>query len=166
LLTRCKTSNFEKISIDKSSILKIAVNRADYQSNYRLFYDSFHWRSYFDHIKNEIFVTRKLESENINNKENFMFFEDALTPCTSNSNELFMEHSSLIPSIDLAIKLGGKDILLIADNNVDNINFLKEVFEPEINKTIQEFREYANIYQFSKGNFNLPVKSIEEFTKE
>lgn len=162
ILTRVETSTEEKTLVNQSKLFKLAVNTANYKADLRLFHDSQYWQMYLDNYP-ETLVTRAKESLLIPDHARFIFYNDALEPCTENKEELYFEQSSLICSIDFAIKLGFTDILLVADNNVDNINFTKDLFESEINRIIKRFTPYANIYQFSDGNFDLPVMSVGKF---
>lgn len=170
ILTRVETSEKVKALVNSSKLFKIAVNRADYEANARLFHDAHHWRSYL-HYK-ELLVTRLYNSVGKvftplemtdEEKSRFLFYDDCFRANTKRKDKLYFACSSLIPAIDLAIKLNSKEILLIADGNVGTSGFLPQLFIPQMNIAFKKLRKHANIYMFQKGFYDLPVMSIKEF---
>lgn len=167
ILTRVETTAEVKTLVNKSNILKIAVNRAEYKAHIRVFHDAHHWQSYLDYP--EFLVTRVLNSvtdcvmteevpKELHNR--FCFYADSER---FQINKLLMIGCSLTPAIDLAIKLGSKEILLIADGDVGTSGFVPEIFIPEMNRAFKKLRKHANIYMFQKGFYDLPVMNIREF---
>lgn len=72
---------------------------------------------------------------------------------------LYFNGGSLIPAVDLAIRLGKTDILLIADNKVYSDDFQRHSRE-----AISKLKAYAKIYCFkADNNFNLPYKRLKDF---
>ena len=66
--------------------------------------------------------------------------------------------STIIAGIEYLISKGFNEILIIGDNKVNSADF-----RDEVNKAMDKIKHKAKIYQYSKGNFNLEVKSIKEF---
>lgn len=75
------------------------------------------------------------------------------------TQELFYYGGSIIPAVDLAIKLGATEILLIADNTVHY-----DEFQETIKKSIGKLKAYCDLFCFkAQNNFNLPFKDLAEF---
>lgn len=166
VLTRCNTISEEDIQLIQSSdIFKICVNNAEYNCNYRLFHDYSHYANFVKYFPEPLITSyhalQCVEKTAIQKTNRFvMFYNTSDIVNSKNSNELFFSTGSIIPSIDYCIKQGYKDIILVADNNVYSDNF-----KTKINEAISKLTKHSNIYQFSNGNFNLPVKSIKEFIR-
>lgn len=78
--------------------------------------------------------------------------------------EITFKGSTIIACIEYLISENFDEILLIADNSVH-----QEWFKERIKKEIENILEkYSNIkiFQYSNGNFNLPVMSVQKFIKE
>ncbi len=72
--------------------------------------------------------------------------------------------STIIAAIEYLISCEYDEILLIADNTVH-----QEWFKNRVNKeldSIVEQNSKVKIYQFTKGNFNVETKSINDFISE
>lgn len=162
--------NEEQELINNTNIFKIAVNHVLVKNaEYRIFHDHQHFIWYCGEwwkkdgkfngnklITNQLakpLLTKLGYHHSIN-----MFYKTVSKPNTPNKDELFMWNGTLIPAIDLCIKKNFEEILLIANNQVYH-----DGFRTEINKAIERLKEFANIYQCSKGNFNLNIKNIKEF---
>ena len=64
---------------------------------------------------------------------------------------------TITTAIDYAIKLGCKDILLIADNTVHSKDF-----QDCVNTGIIELAKHCNLYKWTKdGNFPIPYKKYK-----
>lgn len=143
ILTYAPVTAKEKDLINNSNILKIAINSAPYKSDYRVVND----------VESIPYLLINFEEQII---------VRAIDPTVSDNTRVIYNHNlymyggTITAGIDFAIKQGAKDILLIADNTV----YTKK-HQDNINKGIEHFR--ADIYQYSKGNFNLPVKKIKDF---
>jgi hypothetical protein len=156
ILTRCPVSDDDRAFVNQSNVLKIAVNRADFKADYRLFADWFHWQDYLKYP--EKLITRN-KSE-ITNKDKFLFYE--FSGIKTDKEDLYFAHTSLIPAIDFAAKiLKATEILLVADNKIKDDYGFTEAAETGINESLKLFN--ANLYQFSNGNFNLKTKTIKDF---
>lgn len=150
--------------LERSNINKIAVNKVDVKSNVRIFLDCHHWKDYL-HFEEQL-ITRGTNEIPKKYRDRFLFFKQVKKPCTECGKELFCFPSSLGSAIDLAYKLGTKELLLVADNNIieDNIYFYNGFME-QTKKIVYFYKTKMNIYQFSNGNLNILVKTIEEFVK-
>lgn len=68
--------------------------------------------------------------------------------------------ATIIAAIEYLISKNYKNILIIGNNNVNSAEF-KNLVKTEIDK----LQNFAQIYQYSNGNFNLPQMSVSEFCK-
>lgn len=161
ILTRVETTAEVKALVNNSNIVKIAVNHADYIADYRIFNDWGYWRSFLCYP--EKMYTNSIAKLPEKYKDRFSLFTLSNRPNTKDKNKLYMQSSSLTLAIDFAIKLGAKDILLIADGDVGTSGFLPQLFIPQMNIAFKKLRKHANIYMFQKGFYDLPVMSIKEF---
>ena len=66
--------------------------------------------------------------------------------------------STIIAAVDYLISKNYDEILIVGDNRVNTGKF-----QAEVNKEMDKLSSKIKIYQYSKGNFNLRVKSINEF---
>ena len=66
--------------------------------------------------------------------------------------------STLLAGLDYLISKNYDEILIVGDNKVNH-----EQFRNLVNTEIDKIKNQAKIFQYSKGNFNLPVKTITEF---
>jgi len=155
----------------EEDILTIAVNQVDISAKHRIFNDWFHYPYYINKYYKERLYTVDTAKDKIPKHYHnlFVFFKPVYSLEESHKTEssvgslTLYTHSTLISAIDLALKLKAKHILLIANNNVDNENFVKPLFEATINRMVDSFKSLVSLYQISNGNFNLPVMNITEF---
>lgn len=78
--------------------------------------------------------------------------------------EIIFKGSTIVAAIEFLILSGYKEILLVADNTIHD-----EWFKNRVNKEIDKINKQnknIKIYQFSNGNFNLDIKSVEDFTND
>lgn len=66
--------------------------------------------------------------------------------------------ATILSGIEYLIFKGYDEILIIGDNTVNT----KE-FQENVNCHLKHITKRANIYQYTNGKFDLPVKSISEF---
>ena len=66
--------------------------------------------------------------------------------------------STIIAAIDYLISKNYDEILITGDNRVNTVKF-----QCEVNKEMDKLSSKIRIYQYSGGNFHLPVKTIKEF---
>lgn len=150
--------------INNSNLLKIAINYANVVADIRLFLDFWLWKD-LEPMGGKM-MTRSQGMLNIPkwHHRKFIFFNMTKQPCSPDKSELLLCNSSLDTSIDLAYKMGTQELLLVADNNIveDGVNFL-EGFCESVKKVTNFYNDRMNLYQFGKGNLDLPVKSVESF---
>lgn len=78
---------------------------------------------------------------------------------TPDKKYLYFMGGTITTAIDYAIKLGCKDILLIADNTVHSKDF-----QDCVNIGIIELAKHCNLYKWTEdGNFSIPYKNIKDF---
>ena len=143
ILTYAPVTDREKSLINKSNLLKIAVNHAPYKADYRVIRDCF-YDSYKNYSDKLIFLDGYIIKQ---------------TDTPNDNNGLYFMGGSITTAIDFTIQQGATDIILIANNTVNG-----EDFQQCINKGIIELKKYANLYKYTEdGNFDLPFKSIKEF---
>ena len=157
-------TDFQKMLIESTSCLKIAVNNSGLNNfDYLLFHDYAHWKSYIAKYPDKKLITvkypkRRLESIGLD-KHFHLFYTSCREPNTPNKNDLFFKMGSIIPAIDFVTKEGATEILIVGDNKVHN-----QTFQESIKKSVKRLSEHALIYQCTEsGNFALPTKSVEEF---
>lgn len=170
IITRAVNENIdsEKLTalLSDTEVLKIALNKTVCTCDIRLFLDWFIW----DKVKGLggqlMTISTGLKRIPEEFHKDFIFFNGTKMPCTADESELLVCNSSLDTAIDLAFKIGVTDLLLIADNNIieDDISFFKGFLEG-IKMVTDFYNTKMNVYQFSKGNFNLPVMDLESFIK-
>lgn len=165
ILTRCENvTEEEKQLIECSDIFKIAVNYAPYKSQTRLFHDYAFWQGYVSAFTEPLITSfhmkhdKALQEAKATNRF-ISFYETSENPDLSEDDILHFQGGSLTPTINYTIKQKYSEILIVADNTAYD-----KYFQEEINKAISKYKDLANIYQFKNGNFNLPIKSIKEFT--
>ena len=67
---------------------------------------------------------------------------------------------TMISALEYLIYKRYDEILIVGDNTVN-----EKEFQDVIKKETDILKEKVKIYQYTNGNFNLPVKSITEFAK-
>jgi len=150
--------------LNSSDIFKIAVNTVDVKANIRLFMDTQHWKHYLKYPEFLLTTARGLQLIPEKNQDKFNYFNFEKNPCTSENTELFGMLGSLGASIDLAYKLGVKDLLLVADNRItEDGEMFKNGYCEQARLVTDFYNTKMNVYQFTQGDFNLPVKSIKDF---
>lgn len=81
--------------------------------------------------------------------------------CPSKRIEYFsteFKGATIISAAEYLIVKGYNEILVVGNNTVNNSDFQRWVKEE-----FDILKEKVKIYQYSHGNFNLPIKSIKEF---
>ena len=66
--------------------------------------------------------------------------------------------STIVAAAEYLISKGYSEILIVGNNKVNSPEFRNMV-----NDDISKLRKKVKIYQYSKGIFPLPIKSVEEF---
>ena len=165
ILTDCESvSNSEKELINESSVFKLAVNRAPYTANIRIFQD-------FPRF--EVMVSRYSEPlitcDMVKVYPRFKDLESRFgmlyrmgKELNDSSEELYFNTGTLVPALDYLRKHGYSEILILGDNLKNS-----KYFQDKINEQLNLYCDYLKIYTFTKfNNFNLPVMSIPEFLGE
>lgn len=66
--------------------------------------------------------------------------------------------STMVAAVEFLQNNGVNRVLIVGDNTVHS-----KSFQDDVKNQLDCIKKTAEIYQFSNGNFNLPVKSIKEF---
>ena len=66
--------------------------------------------------------------------------------------------ATIVSAIEYLIAENYDEILIVGNNRVNNIKFRNLVKE-----NVEELSKHVKLYQYSNGNFNIPVKSISDF---
>jgi hypothetical protein len=77
------------------------------------------------------------------------------------AGQINFKGSTIVSCVEYLISVGFKEILIIGDNTVHS-----ETFKNRINAElliIQQKYQNVKVYQYRKGNFYLPVKSVKHF---
>lgn len=145
VLTQIKITDIEKELLKNTNVFKIALNQhaEELKPNIRIVTDYSLGEKCF-----------KFPQKIISIRERFRFITDKVIY----PKDIKFKGSTILASLDWLIQQNYRDILIIGDNTVNT----KE-FQDKVNEEIEKIKHKANIYQFSNGNFNLPVISIKEF---
>lgn len=68
--------------------------------------------------------------------------------------------STILAAIDYLVFKNYDEILIIGDNKVNHTKF-----RDDVNYEIEKIPKYIKLYQYSNGNFKLPVQTIRDFCK-
>jgi hypothetical protein len=143
ILTYAPVQESDKEILKNTKIFKLALNNhaEEYKPDLRIC---------SDYILSDI--CRDFPQKVVSVREKFRFTTDRV--------EYFpnFQGATISSGIEYLIFKGYDEILIIGNNKVNT----KE-FQERVNKHIEQVKEYASIYQYTNGNFNLPVKSITEF---
>ena len=143
ILTYAPVPESEQEFLKSTKIFKLALNQhaEEYKPDLRIC---------SDYILDDI--CRKFSQKVVSVRDNFRF--------STNRVEYFpnFKGATILSGIEYLIFKGYDEILIIGDNTVNT----KE-FQDNVNHHLEQIKEYASIYQYTNGNFNLPVKSITEF---
>lgn len=77
------------------------------------------------------------------------------------AGQIQFKGSTIVALIEYLISQNFKEILIVGDNTVHST-----IFQDRVNKEIQEIcnkNPEIKIYQYSKGNFPLPVQKVKQF---
>jgi hypothetical protein len=164
----------EKKLIDQSSIIKISVNHTPCKSDYRVFSDYDKWHEYQceNYIKRKEKLITQYAGILVLPRYIWMYYKPVNYPSLHNDKndiikdhkkgnfeELFYYGGSIIPSIDLGIRLGATKLLIIGDNKV-----YYEKFQRHIRESIEKLKVYCDMYCWRQdNNFNLPYENLAKF---
>lgn len=144
ILTYTPVSNTEKYILQTTNIFKLALNQhaEELKPNARIISDYVLPKIYEKFSQKIISVREKLRYYS----KRVEYFEGEF------------KGSTILAGIDYLISKKYDEILIVGDNKVNHSRF-QDLVKTEIDK----IKNQAKVYQYSKGNFNLPVKSIPEF---
>ena len=145
ILTYAPVPESDKALLVSTKIFKLALNQhaEEFKPDARIC---------SDYILSDI--CRNFSQKIISVRERFRFSTDRVEyfPC--------FKGATILSALEYLIRKGYDEILIIGDNRVNT----KE-FQDNVNHYIEQIKELATIYQYTGGNFNLPVRSIKEFCK-
>ena len=147
ILTWAHLSDFEKDLIKQTDIFKIALNHHGKE----LLPDI---RIITDYVLENIM--KNCPEKIISVRDSLRYYSDRVEYC----NVVF-KGSTIVAAIEYLIGKKYSEILIIGDNSVHS-----EVFRNEIKAEIDKLIQKVKIYQYSDGNFNLPVKTVRDFITE
>lgn len=144
ILTYAPVKETEKELLKKTKIYKLALN----QHAKELVPDA---RIVTDYILDKIY--NNFSEKIISLRDRLRYKSDRVEYC-----DIEFKGSTILAAIDYLISKKYDEILIVGDNKVNHSQFRNEVNE-EIDKIINK----AKIYQYTRGNFNLPVVKISDF---
>jgi len=144
ILTYAPVRDFEREILLRTKIFKLALNQhaSDLKPNARIITDYILPRILKTCSERIISVREKLRCYSLRVEYPNIEFKG----------------STIIAGVEYLISKGYDEILIVGDNKVNSLEFREEV-----NRELNKLKSKAKIYQYSKGNFNLGVKSISEF---
>ena len=144
ILTYAPVSDYEKELLQKTNIFKLALNQhaKEYLPNARIIAD-YTLRSIVSRFGEKIISVR---DKSLPESDKIEYFRGKF------------KGSTIVAAIDYLISKQYDEILIIGNNQVNNLKFRNEV-----NVEVSKLKESVKIYQYSDGNFDLPIKSISEF---
>jgi hypothetical protein len=147
ILTYVPISDSEKDLIRKTKIFKIALNHhaKELQPNVRII---------TDYVLEK--MLRNFPEKIISIRDSLRYYSERVEYCNIN-----FKGSTIVAAIEYLIGKKYNEILIAGDNSVHS-----EEFQRQIKDEIDKLTEKAEIYLFSNGNFNLPVKAVSDFLKE
>lgn len=80
------------------------------------------------------------------------------------AGDISFKGSTMTACIEYLVSRGYKKILIIGDNTVHD-KFFQDRINTEIKRILEENSD-VEIFQYSKGNFNLPIMTVQKFIKE
>lgn len=147
VLTYASVNETEKDILKHTNIFKIAINQhaEEFNPDVRICSDYI--------LKNLLqnFSQKTVSIREIPRIKN----ERVITP------KIEFKGATIISALEYLIMNSYNEILIIGDNKVNH-----EEFQNLVSTEIDKLKSRAKIYQYTKGNFNLPVKSITEFCSE
>lgn len=144
ILTYAPIDEKEKKILQRTSIFKLALNQhaEALHPDARIVTDYILENIYNNYPEKIISVRDKLRHES----ERVEYFDGEFKGAT------------ILAAIDYLISKKCDEILIVGNNKVNH-----ESFENIIKTEIDRIKNDAKIYQYTNGNFNLPVKTIAEF---
>ena len=147
ILTYAPVTDSDKVLLQSTKIFKVAINQhgEEYKPDVRVAGD---W--------NLTYLCKNFSQPIVSLREHFRFISPREV-----ENNVEYKGATIVGAVEWLIQRGIRDILIVGDNTVNT----KE-FQDNINKYITPLMTKTRIWQYSYGNFNVPVKSIEKFIEE
>lgn len=146
ILTYAPVPESEQELLKSTKIFKLALNNhaEEFKPNTRIC---------SDYILGDI--CRKFPQKIVSVREKFRFSTSRVEYYPN------FKGTTILSAIEYLIHKGYNEILIIGDNKV-NTKELQELIKNEVDN----IKAKAEIFQYTNGNFNLPVKSIKEFINQ
>lgn len=144
ILTYAPVQDFEQEILSKTKIFKLALNQhaANLKPDERII---------TDYVLPNIIKTSS--EKIISVREKLRYFSSRVE-----YPDIEFKGSTIIAGIDYLISKNYDEILIVGNNNVNS-----QKFRDEVNNEMNKLSNKIRIYQYSKGNFNLEVRSIKEY---
>lgn len=145
ILTYAPVNEQEKKLLRKTKVFKIAINQhgGEYKPTVRIISDYV--------LAN---ICRNFPEKVISIRDRFRF----LTSRVEYPEGIEFKGATIVCAVEYLKNNGYKRVLIVGDNKVNTKEFQKNV-----KARINEIKDGMFLYQYTKGNFNLPVMSITEF---
>lgn len=144
ILTYAPVSSQEKELLIKTGIFKIALNQ------------------HAEALKPDTRIITDYFLENLYNRfsQKIISIRDRLNFNTERVEypDIEFRGSTIIAALEYLISKGYDEILIIGNNKVNSLEF-----RDMVNNDIEKLKTNAKIYQYSDGNFNLPVMGVKDF---
>lgn len=147
ILTYAPVSDFEREILLHTKIFKLALNQHAESLNPNA-------RIITDYILSDIL--KKCSEKIISIREKLRCFSPRVE-----YPQIEFKGSTIIAGIEYLIANKYTEILIVGDNKVNS-----KQFQDNVNFHIDRITPRVNIYQYSKGNFNLRIKSIKDFIEK
>ena len=144
ILTYAPVQDFEREILVRTKIFKLALNQhaSDLKPTKRII---------TDYVLSKIMKT--YPEKIISVREKLRYYSKRVE-----YPNIVFKGSTIIAAVEYLISKDYDEILIVGDNRVNTLKFRYEV-----NKEMDKLSSKIRIYQYSKGNFNLPVKTIKDF---
>ena len=144
ILTYASISESEEELLAKTDVFKIALNQ------------------HAEELKPDIRIITDYFLENLYNRfsQKIVSLRDRLKYDSERVEypKIEFKGSTVVAALEYLILKGYNEIMIVGDNKVNSA-----AFRDMVNQDIRNLESKAKIYQYSNGNFNLPVLKISEF---
>lgn len=144
ILTYAPISDEERDILKRTDIFKLALNQHSKDLNP-------HARIITDYILLKVY--KSCPERIISVREKFKFYSSRVE-----YPEIEFKGSTIIAAADYLISKNYDEILIVGDNKVNSVEFRNKV-----NEKMDIISSEAKIFQYTNGNFNLPVRKIADF---
>ena len=144
ILTYATVQDFERDILMNTSIFKLALN-------HHVAYLKPNARIITDYVLSGIM--KACPEKIISIREKLRYYSSRVE-----YPDIEFKSSTIVAAVEYLILKQYNEILIIGDNRVHSLEFRNDV-----NKELDKLVSIVKIYQYSNGNFNLPVKTIHDF---